>query len=152
MVKTHYQTLGLDWNGQLLDQLVIKAAYHQSLLESHPDKQSNSLVSVQDIRTAYKVLSENQQAYIDFLHKRLGQGTKIVPVGGDIVDLDDMLLDDVTNPDCYSWTLDCRCGHGEGYLVTEQDLTDNGAASEIKVPCTGCSLWIIVHYASVDEE
>lgn len=153
-MKNHYQVLGLAWSGDPLDQAVIKSAYHQALLESHPDKQNSAsgvrVESVQDIRTAYKVLTENQDGYIEFLKRRLGQGTKLVPVGGDIVDLDDMVLDDVTDSSCYRWTLDCRCG--EEYFVSEEDLESNGSASEIKVPCTGCSLWIVVHYSQIDEQ
>lgn len=60
------------------------------------------------------------------------------------VDLDDFDYDEERK----CWTRACRCGAGEGFVITEEDL----AAGDDVVGCCGCSLWVKVGYEVVYED
>lgn len=60
------------------------------------------------------------------------------------VDLDDFEYDGERE----RWTRACRCGAGEGFVITEDDL----AAGDDVVGCCGCSLWVKVGYEIVYED
>lgn len=154
----------------------IKQGYHASLLANHPDKlnQSGQSVEVQSndsnqnaseeitipaIKTAYSILSnpERRKEYDQQLKLGVasvtGGSNKVIPKSAtEQIDLEDMESRVEVAPDGVSevciWTKSCRCGEAEGYVLTEQDLIDNGLEStSIIVQCIGCSLWIDVLYA-----
>lgn len=144
--------LGLDINKRETISLEeIKRAYHAALLKTHPDKLTLSetskspLFTVKDVREAYLTLSDKESR--DSYDKKIRSGSAGIfstIQTEEVVDLDDMIIISETD-DNTEWGKDCRCG--EKYIVTEQDLLNNGNAEEINVQCIGCSLWIKVVYA-----
>lgn len=129
----------------------IKQAYHAALLEHHPDKQrqtssiatSNTLIPV--IKSAYAVLSDPVQRAAYNCKLLAGDGGLGPPKATGIVDLSEMHFDE-EHPQHARWTRPCRCGQDEGYVLTEDNLEQNGSATSIIVQCVGCSLWIEVQY------
>lgn len=153
----------------------IKQGYHAALLANHPDKLNQSGLSVEvqsgnskqnssekvtipAIKTAYSILSnpERRKEYDQQLKLGValvtGGSNKVIPKSAtEQIDLDDMESRVEMGADGVSeicvWTKSCRCGETEGYVLTEQDLIDNGLESKsIIVQCIGCSLWIDVLY------
>lgn len=114
---------------------LLKQNYRQKLLECHPDKNVSS-ITIDMVKNAFNILSD------PIKRQRYDKVVLRAPVSvSEIIDLDDM------EEKQDKWTKSCRCGEDEGYIVTEQDLEENGSAEEINLQCIGCSIWIKVQYA-----
>ena len=51
------------------------------------------------------------------------------------------------------WYRGChRCGKGGMYVITEEELELNAEYGETITQCHGCSLWLRVNFAVVDED
>ena len=101
-----------------------KAEYDKSLLVLHrsePQRESNQQ-------------QQQQQQQDNF------------QTGIETVDLDDLDYDE----DQLCWHRACRCGHDRGFFLGEDDLDEASDHGEVVVGCSGCSLWIKVHFAVVD--
>lgn len=159
---THYQVLNL--TPALLDSShhdpssLIKRAYHRALLQNHPDKSDNHsqrisdiLYTVDQISKAFNVLSsfKDRTAY-DVSLRVSGSGntdgTKF-QTGVEDIDLDDLLFDEEKG----CWYRDCRCGNDRGYIFTETELDEGGDEDELMVGCLDCSLWLRVHFSTIEE-
>lgn len=139
----------------------LKAAYHQKLLSSHPDKtgepNSQSAMSISNIKEAYRVLSDpgQRKQYDEDLNSSFKkQGFNITGAGLDIYTLESFHY--VEDPDLV-WTRDCpRCSSVNSIELREADLemgTPDGLGGyQIMVPCQSCSLWITVLYEEEEEE
>lgn len=148
MTATHYEILSVP-SGVSLASALLKKAYHRALLLHHPDKLGSQPAgpqfTVDQITTAYITLSTPQlrQEY----EKELVVSTSTIIGGVDegkvlqAVDLDDFDYDEQGE----RWTRACRCGEGEGFVITEEHL----AAGDDVVGCCGCSLWVKVGYEVV---
>lgn len=169
---THYEVLGL--TPSILDDqhdpsTLIKRAYHRALLRNHPDKASQghlnsaststttslympSRYTIDQIAQALAVLSSPSQraAYDTTLHVSRSADADAVrfQTGVVSVDLDDLDYDETK--EC--WYRGCRCGNDRAYSFREEDLLEAGDDGELMVGCEGCSLWLRVHFAMVDDE
>ncbi|KAH9844527.1 diphthamide biosynthesis protein-like protein 4 [Teratosphaeria destructans] len=162
----HYEILGLESRRFARDLSVqeIKNAYKRALLQHHPDKGISSthesappeprILTVDTITLAYKTLStpSSRSAYDRELLQRLAVETgtsnagRVHRTGLETVDLDSLDFDDETG----IWSRSCRCGDGNGFIVTEAELEKNAEEGELTVGCKGCSLWLKVLFG-VDE-
>ncbi|KAF2764829.1 hypothetical protein EJ03DRAFT_15365 [Teratosphaeria nubilosa] len=162
----HYEILGLETRrfAQDLSPQEIRNAYRRALLQHHPDKEISStsdsglpeprIITVDTITLAYKTLSNpsSRQAYDRERLQKLAveSGTskdgRIHRTGLETVDLDSLDSDDETG----LWSRSCRCGDGNGFIVTEAELEKNAEEGELTVGCKGCSLWLKVLFG-VDE-
>ncbi|KAF2156887.1 hypothetical protein K461DRAFT_6574 [Myriangium duriaei CBS 260.36] len=153
----------------------VRKAYHRALLLHHPDKSKESIYhghqdsggreihgdrfTVDQITEAFNVLKDPSKrseydrnlALLRRSHLTAGgqADTKFFS-GLDIVDLDDLQFDDNTQ----TWRRACRCGHEEGFFVTEDDLDANASHGELVTGCRGCSLWlkILFQLAPADDD
>lgn len=145
---SYYEILGVS-KEEATSPEALKKAYHRALLRAHPDKKHSEeyegSLSVEVIRHAYEVLSDEKKRR-DYEVKRAK--TDAISVS-EVVDLEDLDTDE-TNPMNIRWTRACRCGHDQGYSVSEDDLEANGNAEEIYMQCIGCSIWIKVLYSIED--
>jgi len=119
----------------------IKQAYKRALLLYHPDKinskTTNPSLTIDDINAAFrqiKTVPETQET---------SDGPLLFNETVDLSEFDESELPDGS----MQWVRNCRCGDS-GYVLQEQELVLNGDADEIAVQCAGCSLWILVQYAS----
>ncbi|GKT42037.1 diphthamide biosynthesis protein 4 [Colletotrichum spaethianum] len=176
---THYTILGI--TRKLLQeqpvepQQIIKRAYHRALLQNHPDKykgqapstsstshnsqNSNTVFTIDQISTAYKILSDSKSKTeydrsLDLAPNNQGlkRGEQVFQTGIENVDLDDLKFDESDGPDAECWYRSCRCGNPRGFLFTEADLEEAGENGELLVGCQDCSLWMKVHFAIVSED
>jgi len=174
-VKDHYEVLGISHRrDEHLSRSELRKAYHKTLLQHHPDKsrrpadqsdtkenaipagiKSQWRPTVDQISTAFITLGD-PKARVEYdrqlAHKPTsdqvsggGQQTRFFS-GLDTVDLDELDFDAATN----CWRRSCRCGHSEGFVVTEPDLEQVVASGELLTGCRGCSLWLRVLF-EVDE-
>ena len=163
MLPNHYEVLALSQSREAhhsINQEDIKTAYRRALLQHHPDKSptpnnrglAKPRYTIDDITTAYKILSDlSARAEYD-RHLRLVRPTSTQPAakplsGLDTIDLDDMQFDS----DKSVWYYSCRCGNEKGYLITEDDLEKEAEHGEIITGCGGCSLWLKVVFQQADE-
>jgi diphthamide biosynthesis protein 4 len=161
MLVNHYDVLALP-NPTVTrhspTQDTIKLAYRRTLLQHHPDKSHphcpkspKPAYTIDEITTAYKILSD-PLTRSDF-DRRLrlqcpSQDTTAQPLSGlETVDLDDMEYDSGTGV----WYRSCRCGNERGYLISERDLEREAEHREVAVGCGGCSLWVRVGFQVVDD-
>jgi diphthamide biosynthesis protein 4 len=162
----HYEVLGLQARRYATDlsPQEVKQAYKRALLQHHPDKGStlksdhihrdgDSIVTVDDVTNAYKVLSDSGlrlQYDKDILQEQSKRedfaGGRVHRTGLETVDLDALEFDAQSD----IWSRSCRCGDVRGYIVTEPELEKNADAGELTVGCRGCSLWLRVLF-SVEE-
>ncbi|MCJ1340709.1 hypothetical protein MMC09_006005 [Bachmanniomyces sp. S44760] len=139
----------------------IKDAYRRALLNHHPDKSNQSRttqapsieITVDDISRAYKVLSDpvTRLKYDQKLHHDVSKSYgRTLPSGPGLetVDLDDLDYDE----DGALWHRVCRCGNETGFTVTEEELGNESANSEIYIQCHGCSLWLEVVFQLAQED
>ena len=162
MSQNHYEVLALSTSSppsRYLSQQDVKVAYRQALLQHHPDKSATNIseplkpkYSVDDITTAYKILSDSRSRskYDQTLrlqsserHRDTAKGY----IGLETFDLDDLQYDD-TNTDGV-WYRNCRCGNERGYLITEHELEKEADHGEIIAGCGGCSLSLKVVFQQV---
>ena len=159
MTKNHYEILALPsplTSGENVNEIDVKQAYHKALLQYHPDKHTPkptavSGPSIDDITTAYKILSNAQTrlVYDSFLRAERRKcelnGAKSL-VRSEIVDLDDLGYDEMQG----AWYRACRCGNDRGYLITEAELEREAEHGEIVIGCNGCSLWVKVVFQKAE--
>ncbi|POR32046.1 Diphthamide biosynthesis protein 4 [Tolypocladium paradoxum] len=171
---THYKVLGL--TPSILDttthdpSTLVKRAYHRALLRNHPDKAASttnepipssstspqkSAYTIDQISQAFTVLSSPTQRTAYDASLRLshslpgsGAGATTFQTGVENVDLDDLPFDDAEE----RWYRSCRCGNDRGYSFGEADLMEAGDEGVLMVGCQGCSLWLRVHFAVVDDD
>lgn len=117
--------------------------------------------TIDEIKAAYLVLSDasSRAAYDRELILKSsaslglnGSTTSSRLTGGEVVDLDDMVLDD-TSSSVLIWTRSCRCGQDRGFEVRETQLDAAVAKGEKEVVlgCHGCSLWMRVTFDLADD-
>lgn len=162
MSKNHYEVLALSTSSPVsryLSQQDLKLAYRQALLQHHPDKSTanssqllKSKYSVDDITTAYKILSDSRSRsrYDHTLRLQSLEGRRDTEkgyIGLETVDLDDLQNDDTNGV----WYRNCRCGNERGYLITEHELEKEADHGEIIAGCGGCSLSLKVVFQLVQD-
>ncbi|KAL4778708.1 CSL zinc finger-domain-containing protein [Aspergillus varians] len=165
----------------------LKIAYHKALLKHHPDKASSAgavakditilqphyassdpsqtrtnAITVDEITTAYKTLSDpSLRAEYDRvlrldrnrLAAREKNGAAVFHTGLEVVDLEDLACDeDFDQGEGDIWYRGCRCGDDRGFLVSERDLEREAEHGEVVVGCRGCSLWMKVLFAVQDDD
>lgn len=135
----------------------IKLAYRRALLLHHPDKStlacdSKPKHSIDQITTAYKTLID-PRARSEYDRSR---ALKLFPTttvsrtshqGFETVDLDDLSYNDQED----FWYGSCRCGREQAYMVSEEQLKASAEHEEIITGCQGCSLWLRVTFAVVED-
>jgi diphthamide biosynthesis protein 4 len=159
----HYRVLDLSYPGSASDipsPSDIKLAYRRALLRHHPDKHGNQgsnttyspVYTLDQIFHAYQTLM-NPRARVEYdqsiksSHVAASlRGTAVHP-GLETSDLDDLTFD----PDHSAWSKNCRCGNQKGFLVVEKDLEENAEYGELITGCVGCSLWLRVTFAMINE-
>ena len=140
----------------------IKSAYHQLLLQSHPDKRfinqshddvDSNPVDIALLKDAYTTLSNSDRraAYDAHLDAQLNQrknGWQTVPRPAQVVSLEE--FEQVSHPTDEdgqgSWRYSCRCG---GLYIISTMLMEEG---NHMVACSSCSEVIWVGYEQVDDE
>ncbi|KAK2628244.1 hypothetical protein QTJ16_002890 [Diplocarpon rosae] len=165
-MPTYYEVLGLPevlHNKPSLPAQTLRSAYRRALLQNHPDKSTNNVLtskettySIDQITEAFTTLS-NSKSKIDYDKKlKLQSDTNVGGVkenqvfrtGIEIVDLDDLEVDEAQR----IWYSSCRCGDERGFLIMEGDLEAAAEHGEISVGCRGCSLWLIVLFGIMEED
>jgi diphthamide biosynthesis protein 4 len=156
----HYQVLNLP-SRSTASQNDIKLAYRRALLRHHPDKcgkqSSNTntqpLYTLDQVFLAYRTLVNPTDRFeYDRKMKTSNSagshnGTEGHP-GLETSDLDDLAYDS----DRLTWSKSCRCGNQKGFVINEKDLEDNAEYGELLTGCGGCSLWLRVTFAVLEDE
>lgn len=138
----------------------IKIAYRRALLRHHPDKNGTQsshtnhkpTYTLDQIFLAYKTLVDPIARFeYDQSMKTLDSvgspnGKEAHP-GLETSDLDELAFD----PDRSTWSKSCRCGNNTGFVINEKDLEENAEYGEIITGCGGCSLWLKVTFAIVED-
>ncbi|KJK82946.1 hypothetical protein H634G_01074 [Metarhizium anisopliae BRIP 53293] len=145
---THYEILNL--TPSIIDESpdaakLIKKAYHRALLRNHPDKTIShantppgALFSIDQITTAFTVLSSPRQRTEYDTKLRRAQtfsgaagkdSAQRFQTGVENVDLDDLPYDEAKE----RWYRSCRCGNVRGYLFEEEDLIEVEDEGELMV-------------------
>jgi diphthamide biosynthesis protein 4 len=166
---TYYKILGLSGRpSSTLSKQDVKAAYHRSLLQYHPDKINASLstarlppwpherlYTIDQITEAYNILASpiTRAAYDKELELSAagtnGKYTKeTFHTGVEVHDLEDLDYDEDRN----AWSQGCRCGDPQGYILTEAELERESSEAEVYVACKGCSLWIKVLFFRTESD
>ena len=159
----HYRILDLPCSphtGNKPSQTDIKAAYRRALLQHHPDKRekqsSNTYqkptYTLDQIFLAYKTLVD-PRARFDY-DQSLKTTNSVVSTSGkdahpglETSDLDELAFDSEHS----IWSKSCRCGNSRGFEISEKDLEESVEYGEIITGCKGCSLWLRVTFATVDD-
>ena len=158
----HYRVLDLPYPPHFDRKITsddIKTAYRRALLRHHPDKHakqcSNShkpAYTMDQVSLAYKTLVDPTARFkYDQSMKNLNNmgsctGGEVHP-GLDITDLDDLNFD----PNLSTWSRSCRCGNLRGFVVNEKDLEEHAEHGELITGCGGCSLWLKVTFATIED-
>ena len=169
-VQDLYAVLSLPYTSPPSEK-AIRNAYRRALLLHHPDKSKSasgqSAPSIDHITTAYKTLidplrrKEYDRSRTIIALTSAGPPTIRAPGPGapeqypglETVDLGEMnfVAGDLDGDGIY-WR-GCRCGkEAMAYEVPEKELEAYLAQGEIVIGCHGCSLWLRVFFASVEEE
>lgn len=139
----------------------IKVAYRRALLRHHPDKhekqRSNTYqkptYTLDQIFLAYKILLDplTRSDYDRSLKTTDSAGSTTrgqdAHPGLETCDLDDLAFDSERSV----WSKICRCGNPRGFEISEKDLEESVEYGEIITGCRGCSLWLRVTFATVDD-
>ncbi|PFH48402.1 hypothetical protein AMATHDRAFT_121812, partial [Amanita thiersii Skay4041] len=148
----YYQLLAVSQHASVVE---IKAAYHQALLQSHPDKKytrhansTSASVDISLIKEAYLTLSspESRMRHDGVLRERKGRFAGSRPA--QIVSLEEFenpTEHSTCNP-TQAYTYPCRCGGT--YKIT----TDDMERGHHLVGCVSCSEVIWVGYEVVEDE
>lgn len=133
-----YEVLGVPLYS---DQQVIRAAYKRLILLTHPDKIESKQNVVDtpylDVQSAYDLLNDAvRKSELDrsLLKQRYPYQ--------EVLSLSDM---DIMNRAIYS--TECRCG-GEYIIESEEIGLIDQNISTVEVPCSNCSLAIVIHIHS----
>ena len=164
-IQDHYNTLGLP-SPSVEDRDVtaqdIKVAYRQALLHHHPDKSPIQLsnkprseapkYTVDQIAIAYKTLIDPKRRSNYDRSIKLGLLPTSLTVekshsGLEAVDLDDLAFDEEHS----TWYRSCRCGNEKGFVISEEELENDAEHGEVVTGCRGCSLWLRVTFAVVED-
>jgi DnaJ-class molecular chaperone len=171
---THYEILDLPpslQNEPYFSPQTLRTAYRRSLLRWHPDKANTNLTlksppsatqpkfSIDQISTAYTTLCDTRKRReydreLKARNSRSGNENgngwneeRKFKAGVEAVDLDDLEHDESQG----IWYRGCRCGDESGYEVRESDLEAGEGDAEVLVGCRGCSLWLRVLFAVVQD-
>jgi diphthamide biosynthesis protein 4 len=162
--QDHYKILGLP-SPCVENDLTphdIKLAYRRALLYYHPDKSRVQFLekakpaapgyTVDQIADAYKTLIDPKRRSEYDRSVRLGSlSTGLISErsrpGLETMDLDDLAFDEEHN----TWYHSCRCGNGKGFRVGEEELEKDAEHGEVITGCRGCSLWLRVTFAMVED-
>lgn len=130
---------------------------------SNGEDERRRVYTIDEITTAYKTLSDpkaraeydrelrlSRHNQADGGGRENGEEEDIFHTGLETVDLEDLGYVD-SGEDGY-WYRSCRCGDQKGFFVTEEDLEREVEAGEILVGCKGCSLWLGVLFAVVEDD
>ncbi|PBP19134.1 Diphthamide biosynthesis protein 4 [Diplocarpon rosae] len=165
-MPTYYEVLGLPeavHKKPSLPAQTLRSAYRRALLQNHPDKSTNNVLtskettySIDQITEAFTTLS-NPKSKIDYdqtlklqrASTNVGGGkeNQVFRTGIESVDLDDLEVEEARG----IWYRSCRCGDERGFLIKEGDLEAAAEDGEISVGCKGCSLWLIVLFGIMEE-
>lgn len=164
MSQNYYELLKLT-PGPDLSQEDVKQAYREALLKYHPDKLNRKTTSGPELTTGasgtptVNMIVEAYNILLDPLTRRkydlsLKTAQAKAHQGIETFDLEDLVFHEDSGNS--QWTKSCRCGSSEGYFLSEDDLEkasseQAGETKEVLVGCRGCSLFIRVAFASVDE-
>lgn len=159
----HYRILDLPYPSHASDkpcQNDIKVAYRRALLRHHPDKHEKLCSNINQkpaytldqIFLAYKTLVDPITRFeydqsMKTINSVASLGGKDAHPGLETCDLDDLIFD----PDHSAWSKGCRCGNPRGFVFNEKDLEENVENGEIITGCGGCSLWLRVTFATVED-
>lgn len=158
----YYSVLGLSSNTQAgprdVSRAEIKAAYSQSLLKHHPDKQRGTAgtqpvdqYSVDQILEAYRTLYDPELKVLydrklrdsaSTINSRVIRDKSAIFETCDLDDFDYLEEESV-------WERDCRCGKHPAYRVTDEQLATHAEAGEALLQCYGCSLFVRVTFQAV---
>ncbi|KAL4928858.1 CSL zinc finger-domain-containing protein [Aspergillus undulatus] len=125
---------------------------------SRASSHTNKPITVDEITTAYKTLSDPSLRAEYDRALRLdrdrvagceGKGRTVFHTGLEVVDLEDLNCEEGEEMDV--WYRDCRCGDEHGFQLSERDLEREVEAGEIVVGCRGCSLYMKVLFAVQDD-
>ena len=138
----------------------IKVAYRRALLRHHPDKHEKSssntnnkpTYTLDQVFLAYKTLVDPCARFkydqsIKTIDSVVSLSSKDAHPGLETCDLDDLTFDS----DCLVWSKSCRCGNPKGFVINEKDLEESEEHGEIITGCGGCSLWLRVTFATVED-
>ncbi|MCJ1451297.1 hypothetical protein MMC28_001633 [Mycoblastus sanguinarius] len=160
---SHYEVLSLpypDKSSTALIEQTVKTAYRRALLLHHPDKSVSpqstkpklSKYTVDEITSAYKTLIDpiarseyDRRLTLKPAANSLNGG--ISYPGLETMDLDELAYDEVQG----LWHRSCRCGKDRAYVVAEEELEMNAEEGELVTGCGGCSLWLRVTFAVVED-
>ena len=162
--QNHYTILALPYPSGMdkeLSQHDIRLAYRLALLRSHPDKSQctkgilidTQTYTIDQITLAFKTLidpeSRSKHDQILKLHMKESPKAKAQRShpGLDTIDLDDL----ISNEEEGIWYTSCRCGHEQGFMITEEELGRNVEHGEVITGCRGCSLWMRIVFALSEE-
>ena len=164
-IQDHYKILGLPSPSNKNHDVTphdIKLAYRRALLHYHPDKSSIQLLdeaqsdtpnyTVDQITIAYKTLIDpKRRSEYDQSARLDATSTGLIfersHPGLETIDLDELALDEENN----IWYRGCRCGNKKGYSISEEELEKDAEQGEVITGCRGCSLWLRVTFATVDD-
>jgi len=168
-MPSFYEILGIPealQDGPGISAQTVRSAYRRALLKNHPDKSKPSakpssafdrpLYSIDQISEAFSTLSDPKlrarydgELRVQIATADIGkeQGRPAFQTGVETVDLDDLSVEEDTG----TWYRGCRCGDERGFLIREADLEEAANDGELSVGCNGCSLWLKVQFAVVEE-
>ncbi|MCJ1276745.1 Diphthamide biosynthesis protein 4 [Puttea exsequens] len=161
LTQNHYNVLSLPFDPSATRKVSdqdVKAAYRRALLLHHPDKSPStnptrlSTHTIDQITLAYKTLIDpctraEHDCELALKPADTRPGWVLSHPGLEVVDLDDMGYDEEHG----MWYRECRCGKQRGYVVQDEELEANVEAGELITGCEGCSLWLRVTFAVVDD-
>lgn len=159
----YYQILDLPYPSSVRDKISqndIKAAYRRALLRHHPDKRERKcsninqkpIYTMDQVSLAYKTLTDPSARFeydrsMKTMDPLVSLNGRDAHPGLETCDLDDLDFD----PDRSAWSKSCRCGNPKGFVLDEKDLEESEEYGEIITGCGGCSLWLRVIFATVED-
>ncbi|PPQ81144.1 hypothetical protein CVT24_007930, partial [Panaeolus cyanescens] len=142
----------------------LKVAYHKALLEAHPDKRkqkdlaaaidsaSKTMVDIDTVKEAYRVLSDDElRAIYDSKHSAGRHSVATGPRPAQVVSLEEFTeggseADGSDEQGNGVWTYQCRCG---GLYQITAALMEDGVHL---VACSSCSEAVWVGYELAESE
>ena len=127
----------------------IKEQYKKTLLTHHPDKlnKTTSSISVDDIKKAYDVLSNNKLR-LEYIES-LKVNTNVSISNEDEIDLNKFSSVYIEDKDLFEFFLDCpRCKHKDSFYLNEEILENNKEHLHVNINCEMCSQWLKVVFST----